>query len=171
MGDKYRGYHFPTLKAIVSHILMQCEFTKTGCLEWKGHRHRKGYGCVRFIGKMRKCHHLIYELYKGPIPAEMHVLHQCDHPWCQNPAHLYAGTNAQNIQDKIARERSGKKLNIAKVRRIQAMLSEGIKQTRIAKQFGVTQQIVSRIKTGSRWAHVQNIGGAESVTKSLDSVF
>ena len=155
MANSYIGYHYPTLKAIVAHILAQCRFTEAGCLEWLGHRHRKGYGCIRFLGKMRKCQHLVFELYKGPIPEGHHVLHHCDHSWCENPTHLYAGTNKQNIEDKVSRDRSGKKLNIAKARRIKAMLAQGHRQSRIARLFGVNPSIVSRIKTGVRWAHVR----------------
>jgi hypothetical protein len=147
---------------MVSHILDQCRPAVGGCLEWLGCRHKKGYGCVRFLGRMRKCHHLVFEFHNGLIPAGQHVLHHCDHPWCQNPAHLYTGTNKQNIEDKVSRDRSGKKLNIARARRIKAMIARGHTQARIARLFGIHQCTVAYIKSGRHWAHVQHNGGPGS---------
>lgn len=82
-------------------------------MEWQGTKHAKGYGSIRCDGKMRKVHHLTYIAANGPIPEGMHVLHECDNPSCCEPKHLTVGTNAQNITEKMARDRSGKKLCIA----------------------------------------------------------
>lgn len=129
---------------------------------------RGGYGKIRCDGKDVAVHRLIFEEWFGPTTDN--VLHRCDNRLCTEIMHLYDGTNGHNIADKVRRDRSGKKLRIADVRRIKAMLAQGIRQGVIAKKFGVVDSIISRINTGDRWAHVQDIGGADSVQSVLESV-
>jgi hypothetical protein len=137
---------------------------KTGCLLSRLRKDEKGYARVNFGGEIR-VHRVVF--YKGrPAKGAPQVLHTCDVRHCIEETHLYAGNNTQNIADKVSRDRSGKKLNIAKVRRIKAMLAAGNSQKRLAEKFGVNRSIISRIKTGVRWAHVQYNPGPGSVAKS-----
>jgi hypothetical protein len=48
---------------------------------------------------MVSAHRFAYELYNGPIPSGMHILHSCDVKHCVNPAHLRAGTHAENMAE------------------------------------------------------------------------
>jgi hypothetical protein len=50
-------------------------------------------------------HRVSYEIFVGPIPDEMFVLHSCDRPPCCQPAHLEAGTQSKNVQDMWDRGR------------------------------------------------------------------
>lgn len=42
---------------------------------------------------------LTFELFKGQNPGALWVLHRCDNPLCVNPAHLFLGTNSDNMKD------------------------------------------------------------------------
>ncbi len=79
----------------------------SGCWLWTGsERNDDGYGELWVNGRMRRAHRIAFELYKSPIPNGMMVLHSCDTPLCVNPAHLFLGTNSDNIKDSYAKGRS-----------------------------------------------------------------
>jgi hypothetical protein len=75
------------------------------CWPWTGTRSPKGYGFIWLDGTNRRVHRVVYELAIGPIPDDMWVLHHCDNPPCCNPAHLWLGTNADNMRDMLAKGR------------------------------------------------------------------
>lgn len=77
----------------------------SGCWEWTGHRSSVGYGCLKVFGSMKDAHRFAYELYKGPIPDGLHVLHSCDNKLCVNPSHLSLGTHADNMRQAAERGR------------------------------------------------------------------
>jgi hypothetical protein len=134
----------------------------TGCWIWNANKYRDGYGQIKFCGKPVRAHRLAWELYFGPVPRNMQVLHQCDVPLCVNPAHLFLGTHQDNMRDKVKKGRQakgeqnggGNKLTTNDVRKIKRDLSEGVSQRGIAKKFNVSQAMVSLINTGIKWSHV-----------------
>lgn len=144
-----------TPEEVVQHILATSTRDQaTGCLLSSLPKDKKGYARVSCGGRWTRAHRVVF--FAGYPPAGgPHTLHTCDSPACVEKAHLYAGSNNKNIADKVSRDRSGKKLNIAKVREVQVMLTQRVSQSRIAERVGVNQSNVSRIKTRARWAHVQ----------------
>src|SRR3990172_13696 len=80
--------------------------SKEECWPWLG-KARTGksglYGQFWVNSRQVSAHRYSYELAYGPIPPGLHVLHKCDNPICQNPKHLYVGTNQDNVNDKMAR--------------------------------------------------------------------
>ena len=142
----------------------------SGCWLWAAGTSSKGYGSVRARGKTRSAHREAYEDVHGPIPYGngYHgtcVRHRCDTPACVNPAHLEIGTVADNNRDTSERGRqavgsahSRAKLTEVDVVAIRAEYVHGCRdhgQGAMARSYGVSQQLVSRIVRREIWAHVQ----------------
>ena len=139
--------------------------TNGGCLLWSGYTNRQGYGDTSVRGRTTRAHRAAWELANGPVPLGLHVLHRCDVPACINPAHLWLGTNADNMTDKVAkgRHRNGDvrgeqcaaaKLTAADVRIVKARLATGEAAPPIARDFGVSPEAVHGIKHGRTWKHI-----------------
>ncbi len=97
----------------------------------------------------------------GPIPDDLCVLHRCDNRACNNPAHLFLGTKADNTADMFAKgrnrttrgeERSNSKITRADVEEIRRRAAAGEPQIHIAPDFGLHHSHVSRIVRGKYWA-------------------
>lgn len=76
--------------------------TESGCWLWLAStRNGCGYGQMHTDRnfKPKYAHRVSYELFKGPIPEGLQVLHICDVRICVNPDHLYVGDQVQNMQD------------------------------------------------------------------------
>jgi hypothetical protein len=119
----------------------------TKCVEWSGARSGDGYGAVYIDGKQRAAHRVAWEKAKGVIPDGMWILHRCDNPLCVNPDHLFLGTAKDNTQDSRA------KLTEDDVRKMVALSVEK-RQSQIARDFGVSDALVSLILRGKAWKHV-----------------
>lgn len=82
-----------------------------GCWIWTGTCGRNGYGQIArggTHGGKALAHRVAYELFVGPIPDGMHVMHKCDTVCCVNPDHLKLGTRSDNMQDMIDKRRQKK---------------------------------------------------------------
>jgi hypothetical protein len=77
------------------------------CWLWTAALTGNGYGVIRLDTHLPRvqAHRASWMLSNGPIPDGLWVLHRCDTPRCVNPAHLFLGTRADNVQDMIAKGR------------------------------------------------------------------
>ena len=128
-----------------------------GCLIWVGGLYSNGYGCISVGNAMsRGAHRVAYEEWVGPIPDGQVVMHLCHNPPCIEPTHLAVGTDAENAAMKVSvgHARGPRKLTEDEVRAIRDRLAQGDVQETIAKDFGVVQATISRIKLGIDWSHV-----------------
>lgn len=136
-----------------------------GCWPWLGPMNVSGYGCLAHHGKTTSSHRVAWILTNGAIPDGVCVLHRCDNRPCCNPSHLFLGTNADNVADKIAKgravytgspfgSRAGMaKLNEEQVTEIRQLLTTGLSQEKIGLRYGVTQGAIWLIAKGKTWRH------------------
>ena len=127
------------------------------CWTWAASKRGAGYGAIGWQGSVRRAHRVAYELENGPIPEGMCVCHSCDTRECVRPSHLFLATQSENIQDMIRKGRkasqAGEHGSQAKVSwtDVEAIRSSTERQQDIARRFNLSQQQVSKIRTGRCW--------------------
>jgi hypothetical protein len=131
------------------------------CWPWKRGVDKNGYGKTYANGKHVRAHRVSWQLARGRSADELSVCHTCDNPVCCNPTHLFLGTNAENMRDKIAKGRAryecgeshhAAKLTAADVAAIRRRLAAGERGSMLAAEFSVARSAISRIKHRGRWS-------------------
>lgn len=139
-------------------LLRSSKLMPSGCREWQRAKSGHGYGQAYLNGKTISAHRLSYIMYVSVIPKGFYVLHGCDNPACISPAHLRLGTQLENMQDAIKRDRFQRKRIVItpdKVRLVRQLLrAREMSQAGIANKVGCSQRTVSAIKTGRSWKWV-----------------
>lgn len=125
----------------------------TGCRLWQRYCDRDGYGQTYYKGSPRHAHRVAYQVFVGPIPDGLCILHSCHTPACINPEHLRVGTHKDNADDRDRAGRHGTaKLTWENVRTIRQKYSTGeYTQAEIAAPFGVSRHLISYIINGKYW--------------------
>jgi hypothetical protein len=139
------------------------------CWLWLGFKAPAGYGRGTGYGKFRYnsgqlAHRFSWMLANGR-PPELLVCHRCDNPGCVRPDHLFEADQKTNVRDSIAKGRARRrvlrgaahhaaKLTEAKVLEIRRLTSEGVRQSELAKQFGVFDGTIHSVIHRKTWAHI-----------------
>lgn len=140
------------------------KFGPEGCWIYRGSHTKNGYGRFQIGGKGSQyvgAHRYSYELATGERPEV--VMHTCDNPFCVNPAHLRAGTYAENTADMYAKGRAkpgralgnrnyNTKLTPEDVRAIRQRQGESANS--VGRDFGVDHKAILAIWRGITWTHI-----------------
>lgn len=148
------------------------------CWLWEGSTDSCGYGTFWLEGRVVGAHRVSWILKFGSVPSSQSVLHKCDVRRCVNPAHLFLGTQTDNMKDAASKGRllgrttatgdaHGSKTCPESVLRgerngnaslTEAQVSEirnsypGCTQKRLATRYGVSQRTISRIVRGETYS-------------------
>jgi hypothetical protein len=134
------------------------------CWEWLAYKDRNGYGKFIYEGCASTAQRFAYAWFYGPFRKELHVLHHCDNPGCQNPRHLFLGTQLDNNRDRQKKGRYDTqvrgarhhqhKLTTKDVLAIDVLLDKGVRVCHLAHAYNVTWTTINSIKTGRIWGHL-----------------
>lgn len=142
----------------------------SGCWLWTGATNvPKDYGVMQRKEFKGYAHRYSYITFRGAIPRGMLVLHRCDTPSCVNPAHLFLGTQFDNMRDCVLKGRHASqnpktsyargvrhpnaKLNPDLVRQIR-LLNGTMTRLAIATRVGVSKSAVNFVLADKTWTHV-----------------
>jgi hypothetical protein len=133
------------------------------CWEWKGRKDIGGYGFFTFRSKEQKAHRVVWILTYGEIPEGMQINHKCDNRGCVNPAHLYIGTQKDNVADMYSRGRqvvlAGSKSAVARlteqeVLAIRVLFQTEITKADLARMFNISESSIRFIIQRKTWKHI-----------------
>lgn len=138
--------------------------SKDECWIWKGAKTTAGYGVLRVNYKPRYTHRLMWMLHnKTNIPKKDCICHSCDNPPCCNPAHLFLGSQADNLKDardkgkmEMARgiNHHATELSEDDIRQIRYLGQTKMTHKDIGERFGTTRMSVNDIIHKRTWAHI-----------------
>lgn len=132
---------------------------QNGCYVCTARHHNEGgYPTYKHKGKSTYLHRIIYQIYYGKSVEGKVIRHTCDNPSCINPLHLKSGTHADNIQDRVDRDRSarGEKNGRAKLTKKQVLKIRRNKKntiTELARKHNVCRRTIRFIRDGITWKH------------------
>ena len=98
-------------------------------------------------GQGKPVHQLVMLAFVGPAPEGMEVRHLNGNPTDNRLINLKYGTRRENILDYIYQGKRWRRLNIEDVIYIRFALFCGIKGSHIAKELGVSESVISAVKT------------------------
>lgn len=163
-GEPIRFFSGHNFKKTVAERFWGMVDTSSGpdeCWEWTGYVQKNGYG--HFFPGL--AHRVSYEIHNGPIPDGLQVCHKCDNRRCVNPSHLFLGTQSDNLRDMMAKGRRtypsilGEAnpravLTEQTVRLIREKFDNGMRQADIARELGLTRDLVGGIVRRKTWKHI-----------------
>lgn len=146
------------------------KYSPNGCWLWTAAISANGgYGLFwGFEHRGEVAHRAAWKLINGPIPDGMNLCHNCpggDNPACVNPAHLFLGTQSDNIQDCINKGRwnphkplgetnQNHKLIETDIPVIRQLHAQGVTYRELGRRYGVSHHTIGAICRYEMWAWV-----------------
>lgn len=145
------------------------------CWPWRAATTHYGYG--KILGpwapkEIVLATHVAWFLATGVRP-HLFVLHRCDNPPCVNPAHLFLGTQKDNMRDRDAKgrqpkgDRAGLRKHPEAVRRgemstaakltaaqVLAILADARHYAEVARDYGISKGHIFKLRAKKRWRHL-----------------
>ena len=133
------------------------------CWEWTGSLDKNGYGQFRNGNASRQAHRYSYELHVGPL-GDLLACHSCDNRKCVNPAHIFPGTQRDNIRDMVAKGRryrpdvvgeknASAKLTVALVREARQKFADGVSISQLSREYRVSWTGMKKAVIRETWRH------------------
>jgi len=169
------GCDFTTGSSIKVHCSPECRIKAAAsafsdpaaCWEWDGSRNpATGYGQLSAWDdgkrKVYTAHRVSFQAFVGAIPDGQQVLHTCDNRPCFNPAHLFLGTQLENMHDMIAKGRElhpgtfGSNHHATKITEADVVAIRASTETLqvLGRRYSMSQSALSAIRTGKTWTHI-----------------
>lgn len=135
-----------------------------GCWLWIGQKNETGYGRLWFHDRKWSAHRFSWLIHVARIEEGKRILHRCDVRNCVNPAHLFPGTQLDNVQDckSKGRFKSNKyELNprsiltrdsVLKMRQKRSQSGTSFKS--LASEFGVSLSAAFSAVNGRTWKNI-----------------
>jgi hypothetical protein len=143
---------------------------QNGCWLWTAAVYGKlSYGLFTFEGRSQPAHRVAWKLFIGPIPDGLKVCHNCpggDNPACVNPAHMFLGTQKDNIQDAVKKGRwnsnprigeahHNHKLTEQDIPVIRELNMQGVSKSELGRRYGVSSNTIGSICRRKMWIWVE----------------
>jgi hypothetical protein len=128
------------------------------CWLWKEHVDKDGYPPFRLRGHRHKAARIALYIVTGVDPWPLLACHKCNNPTCCNPAHLYAGTQSQNLQQAISEGRAfiGDHNGRAKLTRADVAAIRASKRpyAELANLFNVSAATIESVHNRRSWKNI-----------------
>lgn len=125
------------------------------CWAWTGSTDPRGRGQMYADGRLQNASRIAWRIVNGRELTRAEVAcHSCDNPRCVNPAHIFAGTQSDNMRDMAAKGRMNdpgfrRKWSVSMTpeqrRAIVDRYRSGETKTQIAREQNVCRAIVTKL--------------------------
>ena len=142
-------------------LLSRSKRMPSNCIEWQMSTNQYGYGRIQVGGKVQQVTRVVLKLVTNNDGNNLLALHSCDNPPCINPDHLRWGTQLDNMQDAVNRNRkpdsagelNGRAILTEKdVFYLRSLPKPNVSE--IAKHYGVSYNAIYRLLKGFSWKHL-----------------
>ena len=149
----YEGLYEVSSLGRVRRMLKRGRAPKTLVPVLRGGRYRVSL-CREGVSTQAKIAHLVAAAFHGPRPDGFDVAHNDGDALNDSASNLRYATRRENIRDKYEHGTMGLKLDPDKVRAIRSAGSV-MRHRDVAREFGISQVMVSRIVRRASWGCVE----------------